>query len=360
LVVRSKELNLKDYSVCFGNAKTLLSKFLSDTKYSMFFVLVDENTKTHCLPLISEAVSGFEVIEITSGEVNKNLETCNLIWNKLIEKNAGRNTLLINLGGGVIGDMGGFCAAVYKRGIDFLQIPTTLLSQVDASVGGKLGIDFNLIKNCIGVFRNPLQVIIDSDFLSTLPKREFLSGYAEIYKHALIFDDEYWKLLQKYPPLNNINTKELNEIIYSSVEIKKKVVEQDPFEKNIRKILNFGHTIGHAVETYFLERDEKPLLHGEAIIVGMICESYLSSKFNGLSEESLKDIISTFGYSYQYRLIPKSAHLKILSFIKNDKKNIAKENNFTFLNKIGDSKINCTANKEEIIDALNFYNKTVI
>ena len=350
------EILLHEYIVCLDQIENTIEKALNVKAYSAVFILVDENSKEHCLPILMPYLPNFEVIEIQSGEIHKNLTTCEIIWSKLIQANAGRNALLINLGGGVIGDMGGFCASVYKRGIDFIQIPTTLLSQVDASVGGKLGIDFKLIKNCIGAFCNPQTVLIDIRFLKTLPPKEFLSGYAEIFKHALIYDKKYWVQLTNTEPSLQMDFSFLQEVIHTSVQIKKEVVTADPFEKGLRKILNFGHTIGHAVETWFLENAEVPLLHGEAIVIGMICESFLSNKLNTLSNAQLNYIVDTFSLHYNHHLIPGEALEAILGHIKNDKKNIAKENNFTFLKTIGLAEYNCSAKKEDILASIQFYN----
>src|SRR5690606_32174448 len=206
-----------------------------------------------------------------AGEENKNIDFCIGIWKMLLDFGAERNSLLINLGGGVVTDMGGFAASTYKRGIDFVQIPTTLLSQVDASIGGKTGIDLDTVKNIIGTFTQPEAVYINVDFLNTLDKRQLVSGFAEMIKHDFIFDASYFEDLKGFS-----FDRPDEDLIYRSVGIKNEVVKQDPKESGLRKILNFGHTIGHAVETYSIDNDDNPLLHGEAIAVGMICEAYLS------------------------------------------------------------------------------------
>ncbi|WP_375559023.1 3-dehydroquinate synthase [Bernardetia sp. OM2101] len=264
-------------------------------------VLVDENTKRDCYPILYKVFENAKLpkpllIEIRSGEINKTLETCTHIWYELTQNHFDRKAILLNLGGGVIGDMGGFCAATYKRGIDFIQIPTTLLSQVDASVGGKLGIDFNGFKNHIGLFKTPSKVWIHTPFLKTLPQNELRSGFAEVIKHTLIADKEAWQNLLKDDKLNKNNfenqsiVNKQNElwdrIVAHSVALKAEVTEADPTEKGFRKILNFGHTIGHAIESYFIEENKKNsqkknikpvFLHGEAIALGMIAESYFSA-----------------------------------------------------------------------------------
>ncbi|MCC6690576.1 MAG: 3-dehydroquinate synthase, partial [Bacteroidia bacterium] len=255
-----------------------LSNQLKKTEYkkSIFFILVDQNTIVHCLPyLIAEVKSlkNAEIIEIESGEQNKNIKVCIELWKVLGEYQANRKSVIINLGGGVICDIGGFVASTFKRGIEFINIPTTLLAQVDASVGGKTGIDFNNFKNEIGVFNNPSAVIVNPYFLKTLSKKEYLSGFAEIIKHALIADLAYWEKILKTELSDEVG---IAELVKQSIAIKRKVVESDPHEKGLRKILNFGHTIGHALESYFLEKNESIVLHGEAVAAGMICEAYLS------------------------------------------------------------------------------------
>ncbi|MEM8969941.1 MAG: 3-dehydroquinate synthase family protein, partial [Bacteroidota bacterium] len=234
------------------NIAGTLADLLSKSSFSQVAVLVDENTRQHCLPLIQEVLPPeYTLVEIKSGELNKNLDTCAHIWAQLTEQHFDRKALLINLGGGVIGDMGGFCAATYKRGISFVNIPATLLAQVDASVGGKLGIDFRGFKNHIGLFQEPQQVLIDAAFLRTLPEQELRSGFAEVIKHALIHDSVYWNKLRGA----SLAQQPWTEHIRHSVQVKSWVVDQDFREGGLRKILNFGHTVGHAVESHFLESE---------------------------------------------------------------------------------------------------------
>src|SRR6201996_7996258 len=280
-------LNSISYPIYFENTLAELVNFINKGNYSRFFVLTDENTGKHCLPLIRKYIDNldnFDIIEINAGEENKNIDFCVGVWKMLIDFSADRQSLLINLGGGVISDLGGFSASTYKRGIDFVHVPTTLLSQVDASVGGKTGIDLDNIKNIIGTFTQPKAVFIAYDFLKTLPPRQILSGLAEMLKHGLITDAAFW---------NDLKNSDLSfpgeELIYKSIQIKNKVVLEDPKEMGIRKSLNFGHTIGHAVETNSLLHDENPLTHGEAIAIGMICESYLSHKKTGLGSNELDE-----------------------------------------------------------------------
>ena len=319
-----KEIKSDDYIIWMGNNS--LSK-LDVSSYSKIAILVDENTKRDCLyklPKIEKSL----IIKIPSGEENKNISTCSVIWEKLTESQLDRNSLLINLGGGVIGDMGGFCASTYKRGIDFIQIPTTLLAMVDSSVGGKLGVDFKDLKNQIGVFNNPKSVLIDPEFLKTLPEKELKSGFAEVVKHALIADKDLWcKIIST--PFANLDWQE---IITISVDIKNNIVLSDPLENGERKKLNFGHTYGHAIESYYLEKGT-PILHGEAVFMGMILEIDLSSISEAEKQEIKNFILSNFSLPFT----PKKSD--ILSNLVNDKKNKEGKINFSLLNKIGDGSI---------------------
>ncbi|MCW3070587.1 MAG: 3-dehydroquinate synthase [Bacteroidetes bacterium] len=327
-------------------------------KYSKLFILVDENSLKHCYPRLVEQVEYFkdaELIEIESGEENKSLEVCAQIWSTLSELGADRHSLFVNLGGGVISDMGGFIASTFKRGIDFINIPTTLLSQVDASVGGKTGIDLHHLKNEIGVFSNPAAVFINSDFVRTLDRRQVLSGFAEMVKHALIADAAYWKKIIQHKPGD---PDELEELIKISIQIKNEVVQEDPKEKGKRKMLNFGHTIGHAIETYSLENDaKKPLLHGEAIAAGMVCEAWLSYKVCGLPEGELETVTRFILKTYKGISIEKMGQERLLELMKHDKKNEKDGISFSLLAGIGNCEINRSANAELIKEALNYYTK---
>ena len=315
-----KEIKAIDYSIWIG--VNSLSK-LDISTYSKVAILVDENTKRDCLyklPKIENAI----IIEIKSGEEYKNISTCNFIWEQLTINNFDRNSLLINLGGGVIGDMGGFCAATYKRGLDFIHIPTTLLAMVDASVGGKLGIDFKGFKNQIGLFNNPKAVLISPEFLETLAESELKSGFAEVVKHTLISDNSLWVKLNN-TPYTDLDWKD---IIDTSVRIKNKIVLADPFEKGERKKLNFGHTFGHAIESYYLEKGT-PISHGEAVFMGMILETEISDLSETDKNEIKNYIISNFSLPYT----PKKLNLH--KFLINDKKNQDGKINFTLLSGIG-------------------------
>jgi 3-dehydroquinate synthase len=339
-------------SVVIGSINDLLPEYLTQKTHSKIIVLVDNHTKKHCYPQTRELLPKHKLITIKAGEEEKNLETCQFIWQAMTEAELDRHSLMINLGGGVIGDMGGFCAATYKRGIDFIQIPTTLLAQVDASVGGKLGIDFNGLKNHIGVFQLPDTVLIDPGFLKTLPLAELRSGFAEIAKHCLIQDAAKWD------EISRIDFEEQNfpDLIAHSVEIKKKVVAEDPTEKGLRKILNFGHTLGHAIETYFLEEESKKrLLHGEAIAAGMICEAFLSYE-KGLIDRHLFDEIEEFFFSVYGKIALKTEDLPaILEHTLQDKKNKGGEVRFSLLNGRGSCGYDIVCNKAEMKKALLYY-----
>ncbi|MBK6276571.1 MAG: 3-dehydroquinate synthase [Saprospirales bacterium] len=345
-------ISLKDYEIIFDDTLSSLPNFLAEHKYSKVFVVVDENTKQHCLPILQNVLTAIEIIETKSGEIYKNLATCEFIWQQLIEQNADRKSVIINLGGGVIGDMSGFAASCYKRGIDFINIPTTLLSQVDSSIGGKLGIDFKYGKNLIGLFRNPKLVLVSSQFLKTLPKRQFINGWSEIIKHALIKDKAQWLVYQN----TDIHNCDMNAIVFHSLQIKKAVVEADPYENGLRKILNFGHTIGHAIEAYSLEHDETPLLHGEAIAIGMICESFLSVKKCGLTQDELNEITKLILKYFPKYNIENYNTDKIITSMLSDKKNNATKILAALLSEIGNSVFDIEINKDEILESLNYYN----
>ena len=328
-----KEIKAIDYSIWIGGNS--LSKFDIST-YSKVAILVDENTKRDCLhklPKIENAL----IIEIKSGEEYKNISTCSFIWEQLTINNFDRNSLLINLGGGVIGDMGGICAATYKRGLEFIHIPTTLLAMVDASVGGKLGIDFKGFKNQIGLFNNPKAVLISPEFLETLAESELKSGFAEVVKHALISDNSLWVKLK-----NTLFTDlDWEDIIDTSIQIKNNIVLADPFEKGERKKLNFGHTFGHAIESYYLEKGT-PISHGEAVFMGMILETEISNLSETDKNEIKNYILSNFALPYT----PKKSYLH--KYLINDKKNQDGKINFTLLSGIG----NCSFDNLFSLDEL--------
>jgi len=350
-----KPIKATNYSIVFEQYTYLkLADFLKKSDYSSLFILVDEHTKEFCLPIfLSKIELDYQLIIIPAGEDHKNIETCTFVWNELANLKADRKSILINIGGGMLTDIGGFIASTFKRGIQFINVSTSLLGMVDASVGGKTGIDFNGLKNQIGLFSNPKMVLIDVDYLKTLPKRELISGMGEIIKYGLTYDTNLWNLLKIN---SSIEPKNLADIIYRSIEIKNEVVLKDPKEQNLRKILNYGHTIGHAIETYFLQSfDKKTLTHGEAVAVGLVCETYISNKlFNyPLAELSfLKKYIHTLFGKIDF---DKNDFNAIMELMKHDKKNIKGEVRFVLLDKIAHCKTNCKVKTELIINSLNYY-----
>jgi len=341
------------YDVFFDNTLAALDNFVQTNRYSNVFILNDRNTSTHCLPVLQAAVPGlrgYDIIEVDPGEENKNIDFCVGIWKMMLDFGADRQSLLINLGGGVVTDMGGFAASTFKRGIDFVHVPTTLLSQVDASVGGKTGIDMDQVKNIIGTFAQPKGVFIATKFLETLDNRQLVSGFAEVIKHGLIADSAFYESVKG----KDAAAIELEDIRHS-VAIKNKVVTQDPREKGLRKILNFGHTIGHAIEGYSLANDRNPLLHGEAIAVGMICEAYLSRRLRGLSEAALADIIITFRKHFPDYRYGNEIYGQLMGLMKNDKKNAGDRIGFALLNSIGACDVDVFVGDEVIKESLDFY-----
>lgn len=347
-----------NYYVNFKNdAYSKLNEYTLTYKPSTVFVLVDENTNTHCLPILLQELSTsitIEIIEIESGEENKNLETCSGVWNALTELGADRKSLMINLGGGVITDLGGFVASTFKRGITFINIPTTLLSMVDASVGGKTGVDLGVLKNQIGLFSNPEMVLIDFRYLETLPKRELRSGLAEIIKYGLTYDIKVWNTIKTH---KDFNLNDLNTLIYRSIQIKNEITIKDPKEAGLRKVLNFGHTLGHAIESYFLEcKDKENLTHGEAIAIGMITETYISKVLLNFPSKELENIKKILLSIYNKVSINPSDYDAIIELLIHDKKNINGQVNFVLLTNFEKFKLDCTVKKELIVKALDYYN----
>ena len=345
------------YPINFGEkGYELLSNFIEENYYSNIFIIVDDKTNEFCLPrflpfLATEKT--IEIIEIASGECEKNITTCVEIWNILTELGADRKSLLINLGGGVISDIGGFIASTFKRGIDFINIPTTLLAMVDASIGGKNGVDLGNLKNQIGVINVPKMVLIDSDYLETLPQTEMCSGLAEMLKHGLIFDKIYWN---QFSDLKAIDFADFDALIYKSVAIKNEIVMQDPTENGIRKALNFGHTLGHAIESYFLENDtKKTLLHGEAIAIGMILESHISMQKNLISKAEYIEIKNNIKSVFEPVIFEKKDLQPILDLLIHDKKNEYGKIQFALLDGIGKIAINQHADNEMINAAFEDY-----
>ncbi len=352
-IILLKEYHLKDFSIYSGSDvfDILLEKIIEQS-YTQVFVLADENTAKHCIPVLNKYLFDIKLFTVGSGEKHKTLQNAERLWLFLQQHYADKKALLINLGGGMISDLGGFCAATYKRGIDYINIPTSLLSMVDAGIGGKTAIDLNGVKNAVGTIKQPVMIFINPEFLSTLPEHELLNGFAEIIKHGLIADTDY---LNKITRTDLRDRTKLAQLINGSVKVKLQVIKKDPEEKSLRKVLNFGHTIGHALEAYSLANDKKPLKHGEAVAIGMVCEAFLSKAVLNLSNKELRQIgeliVSIFGkYSLRSILSP-----EIIRLIKQDKKNVADEINFTLLKRIGKASINHHCSEAQIMAALNYY-----
>lgn len=338
-------------SVVIAPIAESLPQVLATQPYSAVAVVVDEHTKRYCYPLVKSLLPKHLLISTKSGEQHKHLGTCQHIWQALTRAQLDRKALVINLGGGVIGDMGGFCAATYKRGIDFVQVPTTLLSQVDASVGGKLGVDFEGFKNHIGVFQLPKTVLIDPVFLQTLPGRELRSGFAEVIKHCLIADAAKWEAIRQ----KDLEEQDLPDLIAHSVAIKERVVAADPTEKGLRKILNFGHTLGHAIETYFLGKPKLHLLHGEAIAAGMVAEAYLSFRRGMIDQRLLGHIEAYLFTTYGRAQIQTADFEAIVQLTLQDKKNVGGQVRFSLLDGPGSCAFDVPVGKSDMKKALAYY-----
>jgi len=333
-----------------------LNDFLQEKSFSKIFILVDENTHEYCLPVLLgnlETDLSFEILEIEAGEEMKNIQTANHLWEILTEMQADRKALIINLGGGVITDMGGFVASTYKRGIQFINIPTTLLSMCDASIGGKTGIDLMHYKNMVGTFTFPEQIFVYPQFLDTLPFKEVRSGFAEMLKHGLIADKKHWENLIQ---IHKLDVESVIPHIQTSMDIKQDVVEKDFHEKNIRKTLNFGHTIGHAVESLCLEQGN-PILHGEAVAMGMICEAHLAYLEGLVSEQDSTVIIENIQRYYPYLDVSDFKDEDISALLLNDKKNTESKINFSLLSGIGSCVFDHHCSHKHILKALDFYRK---
>tara|TARA_Y100000768_G_scaffold225865_1_gene170492 strand:- start:330 stop:1358 length:1029 start_codon:yes stop_codon:yes gene_type:complete len=335
---------------------SIAEKFNSN-KFSSIFVLVDENTEKFCLELFikKSGIKSFNKIIIPSGEENKNIDTCISIWGQLNSFKADRKSLLINIGGGVLTDIGGFTASTYLRGIKFINIPTTLLGMVDAAHGGKTGIDFKLLKNQIGVFNEPLEVLLDNEYLKTLSKEEFVNGYAEVVKHSLLTDKPG---LNFYSLVKLDLFKDSDYIINSYSLVKNEIVKSDKYESNIRKILNLGHTIGHAVESYsHISNKIDDLKHGQAIVIGLITELFIShKKFNF----PFKDVVSVKEHLKKYFSLinlKEDDIMNIYDLMVYDKKNEGKKINFVLLKEIGKPVIDQIIDKELFNESFKFYNE---
>lgn len=338
-----------------SNLEENLSTAIAKCKYDRLFIITDEHTHQLCIPLFDKTELLKDAFEITIGadDVNKTIDTLAYVWQQLSNNGATRHSLIINIGGGMVTDLGGFAAATFKRGMPYINIPTTLLSMVDASVGGKTGINFNGLKNEVGVFAPANSVLIYSQFLRTLDHPNILSGFAEMLKHGLISNNEHWVELLKFD-IAQPNFEDLQPLIGKSVHIKEDIVEQDPFEHGIRKALNVGHTVGHAFESLALS-ENRAVLHGYAVAWGMICELYLSHIKVGFPKDKMRHTIQFIKDNYGVFTFNCKQYDSIYNFMLHDKKNTSGVINFTLLKNIGEISINETADKEMIFEMLDFY-----
>ena len=332
-----------------------LTAAISECEHDRVFILADETTAQACLPMISgfRCLRDAMTITVPQGDTHKDIQSLAAIWQQLSQHGATRHSLLINLGGGMITDLGGFAAATFKRGIDFINIPTTLLAMVDASVGGKTGMNFCGLKNEVGAFCDARYVILSTQFLKTLDSENLRSGYAEMLKHSLISDTPLWAEHVTYD-LAQPDLVQLQRMVAKSVEIKQNIVRQDPREQGLRKALNLGHTIGHAFESYAMSQGN-PVLHGYAVAYGIICELYLSAVKTAFPTDKLRQTVSFIRENYGKMAITCDDYPVLLDLMRHDKKNTAGSINFTLLADIGDIRINQTATEEEIKEALDFY-----
>jgi 3-dehydroquinate synthase len=330
-----------------------LSETIAKCNPDKVFILADDTTAHVCYNRIKdfECLKGAQLITIPNSDIHKDLTSLTHVWTTLQTEKASRYSLLINLGGGMITDLGGFAAATFKRGIYFINVPTTLLAMVDASVGGKTGINFGGLKNEIGVFCHAESVIIDTTWLQTLDNENLLSGYAEMLKHGLITEKAALAPLLSFDT-NTFNLQLLAEMLKESVEIKENIVEQDPHEKHIRKALNFGHTFGHSFEAWSMTR--KPILHGYAVANGIVCELYLSVVKQGFPTDIMRKTVNFIKANYGDFLISCSDYDTLIDLMKHDKKNVNSTINFTLLQDLGRVSINQTATEDEIKEALDF------
>lgn len=322
------------------------------------FIICDINTEKYCLPYFLSK-QNFKIppkiLTIPDGEKHKNIFTCIDLWKELSEAGADRNCIIINLGGGVVTDLGGFVAATFQRGISFINVPTSLLAMVDAAIGGKTGVDLEHLKNQVGLIQNPDMVLIDSQFLKTLPERELYSGMAEMLKHGLIDGNDYWNRMVE---MDIKDEKEFEDLIWDSIKIKHEIVIKDPKEKNLRKTLNYGHTLGHAIESYYLASPSKKLLlHGEAIGIGIILETYISHKMLGFPKETLLRIADRALSIYRHESFSLKEIDEIIRLLTYDKKNRDGKVLFVLLENIGICKIDEEVDKDLIIKSFEFYEK---
>ena len=339
------------------NLEQALANAIGECEHDRIFLLADETTAQLCLPVVEGFIclNGAQRVIIGATDTHKTIESLSQVWEELGKKGATRHTLLINIGGGMVTDLGGFAASTFKRGINYINIPTTLLSMVDASVGGKTGINFRGLKNEIGVFNNAASVILDTQFLRTMDRENILSGYAEMLKHGLISNEPMWAELMNFD-VEEPDLGKLRQMVADSVAVKQRIVTEDPTEQGIRKALNLGHTAGHAFESLALTR--KPVLHGYAVAWGLVCELYLSCIKTGFPTDKMRQTVSFIREHYGKMQITCDDYPTLLELMTHDKKNYGGIINFTLLGGIGDIRINQSATKEEIYEALDFYRES--
>lgn len=352
-IMNKQEIILSD------NLDKCLKQAIDSVPYDKLFILADECTARLCLPLIQDMsdLQQAEYITIGSTDTHKTLESLAHVWKCLSEQGGTRHSLMLNVGGGMVTDLGGFAASTFKRGIAYINIPTTLLAMVDASVGGKTGINFNGLKNEVGVFSPARSVLIDTDFLRTLDYQNLVSGYAEMLKHGLISTNAHWAELLNFD-LNQVDYPALQELVAKSVRIKEEIVTQDPLEHGIRKALNLGHTVGHAFESLALE-ENRPHLHGYAVAWGMVCELYLSCIKTGFPQDKMRQTVQFIRDTYGIFQFDCTHYERLYQFMTHDKKNTSGIINFTLLGEIGDIRINQSATRAEIEEMLDFYRETM-
>ena len=358
-IIIKKDIIAAQKVVISKDLKADLQAFFASMSYDKLFILTDTNTQEKCYPLIKDipALQDTPVITVQAGDTHKDIEQVAYIWSRLSNEGASRNSLLVNLGGGMITDMGGFAGATFKRGLRTVNIPTTLMASVDAAVGGKTGINFNGLKNEVGSFYPPECVFIDCEFLRTLDRDNLLSGYAEMIKHALISSMDIYASVLLFDLDAKIDYAFLNRMVAQSVAVKERIVEEDPKEHGIRKALNFGHTIGHAYESLSFKKD-RPLLHGHAVAAGIVSELYLSHKVCGFPMEKLSQVVYYLKEYYPAFVFDCKDYDTLYELMTHDKKNEAGIINFTLLSQVGDVQINQQVSKEKILESLDFYRES--
>ncbi len=346
-------ISIKEFTIYFENQGfDALNQWIKNQQPSTIFILVDDKTMENCYPYLMpmiETIANIEVIEIDHGEEFKNIETCAGVWSALVELGCDRNSLMINLGGGVITDLGGFVASTIKRGIPFIHIPTSLLGMVDAAIGGKNGVDLGHLKNQIGVINPPIMTVVDPEFLKTLPQQHLVNGSIEMFKHGLISDRMYWNEMIES---TDFNSDMFNSLIYQSAIIKSDIVSMDPLEKGARKALNYGHTAGHAIESFLMEdKDKNAVLHGEAVAAGILVESFLSHKNTGLAQTSYQEIKEWYVSLELNFSFTDDEVLEMIDLMKYDKKNVNGQIKFVLLETIGSFVTDQVVSTEQILEA---------